>query len=133
MTPFDLNKANALLDQDGWKRGADGIREKGGLRLVFDFGAIVGSQDVDKQLELMRANWKKIGADIDVHHYASALFFAPLQMGGLVYSNKWDMIAFAWTNDAIGDYSPIYGVSIHPAERAERLALDQSEVVRGDR
>ncbi len=114
VTPFDLNKANALLDQDGWKRGADGIREKGGLRLVFDFGAIVGSQDVDKQLELMRANWKKIGADIDVHHYASALFFAPLQMGGLVYSNKWDMIAFAWTNDAIGDYSPIYGCQSIP-------------------
>jgi peptide/nickel transport system substrate-binding protein len=114
VTPFDLSKANALLDQDGWRRGADGIRVKNGLRLVFEFAAVSGSQDVDKELELIRANWLKIGADIDVHHYASALFFAPIQMGGVVYGNKWDMIIFAWSNDAIGDYSPIYACQSFP-------------------
>ena len=81
----------------------------------------------------MRANWKKIGADIDVQHYASALFFAPLQMGGLVYSNKWDMIAFGMDERCDRRLFAHLRVSIHPAERSERLALDQSEVVRGDR
>jgi peptide/nickel transport system substrate-binding protein len=114
VTPFDIDKANALLDQDGWTRGADGIRSKDGLRLSFDFAAVQGSQDVDKQIELVRANWKKIGAEINVQHYSSATFFAPIQMGGIVYGNKWDIIAFAWTNDAIGDYSPIYGCQSLP-------------------
>src|SRR5581483_1923217 len=31
--PFDLNKANQILDQAGWKRGTDGIRAKNGVRL----------------------------------------------------------------------------------------------------
>ena len=40
------------------------------------------------------------------------LFFAPIQMGGVVYGNKWDMIAFAWANDAIGDYRLSTGVNL---------------------
>ncbi len=121
VTPFDLDKANALLDRDGWTRGADGIRSKNGLRLSFDFAAIQGSQDVDKQIELVRANWKKIGAEINVQHYSSATFFAPIQMGGVVYGQKWDIIAFAWANDAIGDYSPIYGCQSFPPNGQNNL------------
>src|SRR6185369_1586327 len=30
---FNVDKANAILDAAGWKRGADGIREKGGKKM----------------------------------------------------------------------------------------------------
>lgn len=36
MYPYDLEKARALLDEAGWKAGADGIREKDGKRLSLD-------------------------------------------------------------------------------------------------
>jgi peptide/nickel transport system substrate-binding protein len=36
MYPYDLNKAKALLDEAGWKPGADGIRMKDGNRLSLD-------------------------------------------------------------------------------------------------
>ncbi|HZO74139.1 MAG TPA: ABC transporter substrate-binding protein [Ktedonobacteraceae bacterium] len=34
---YDPAAANALLDQDGWVKGADGVRSKNGLRLDFKY------------------------------------------------------------------------------------------------
>ncbi len=114
-TPFDVNKANQLLDQAGWKRGPDGIREKNGKKLILRYAAVSGLSDVDDEIELERADWQKIGVALDVHHYPTAMFFAPVQMGGIVYdSHKWDIIGFAWENDAIGDYSQIYACNAFP-------------------
>ncbi|MFY9631885.1 MAG: peptide ABC transporter substrate-binding protein [Candidatus Cybelea sp.] len=116
LVPFDIAKANELLEKDGWTRGPDGIRQKHGARLALDFATTAGAPDADEQIELIRATWKEIGVDITVRHYPPALMFAPLQQGGIVYSNKWDVIIFAWLNDAIGDMSPLYSChSIPPA------------------
>lgn len=114
LVPFDIARANATLDKDGWSRGADGIREKGGMRLSLAFATNSGSPDTDERIELIRSWWKQLGVDITVRHYPAALLFAPLQQGGIVYSNKWDVIIFAWFNDAIGDYSPIYDCKAFP-------------------
>jgi peptide/nickel transport system substrate-binding protein len=113
-TPFDIAKANKMLDDDGWKLGADGVRAKNGTRLSLDYAAIAGLQDVDNQIELERANWKKIGVEINVRHYPAALMFAPIQQGGVVYGDKWDLIGFSWQNEAIGDYSQIYACNAFP-------------------
>jgi peptide/nickel transport system substrate-binding protein len=34
---YDPAAANALLDQDGWVKGSDGVRTKGGLKLAFNY------------------------------------------------------------------------------------------------
>jgi peptide/nickel transport system substrate-binding protein len=94
--PFDLAKANALLDADGWKRGPAGVRVKNGQRLAFDFALGTGQPDVDQQVELMRSSWQQIGAQINVLHYPPTRMFAPFQDGGIVYGGKFDMVRFAW-------------------------------------
>ena len=114
LVPFDIAKANAMLDSDGWKLGPDGVRAKNGTRLALNFATTAGQQDADNRIELIRANWKKIGVAITVSHYPSAMMFAPLEQGGIVYGNKWDVIVFAWQNEAIGDYSQIYGCNAFP-------------------
>ena len=114
MVPFDIARANELLDKNGWARGPDGIRQKNGTKLALTFATNTGSPDTDERIELIRAWWKQIGVDITVRHYPPALMFAPLNQGGIVYSNKWDVIIFAWFNDAIGDYSPIYDCKAFP-------------------
>ncbi len=114
VTPFDLARANALLDRAGWTRGPDGIRAKNGVKLSLDFATTAGTPDTDEQIELIRANWQTIGVQISVRHYPSALMFAPLESGGIVYSNKWDVIIFAWLSDAIGDVSTEYGCQSFP-------------------
>lgn len=121
LVPFDLARANQLLDQDGWTRGPDGVRQKNGVRLVLDFATSAGTPDVDQQIELIRETWKAIGVTINVRHYATNLMFAPTASGGIIYSGKWDVVIFAWANEAIGDYSPIYGCQSFPPNGQNNL------------
>jgi peptide/nickel transport system substrate-binding protein len=113
-TAYDPAKANAILDNAGWKRGPDGIRAKNGVKLALDVASRSGRPDVDAQLEVVRNDWKQIGVALEVHHYPAALMFAPPDRGGVVYGNKWDMVTFIWATDPIGDYSQIFGCQAFP-------------------
>jgi peptide/nickel transport system substrate-binding protein len=112
--PFDLAKAQALLDTDGWKRGADGVRSKNGQRLTFDFALQSGQPDADQLVELIRSTWQQIGAQINVQHYAPTIMFAPYQQGGIVYAGKFDMISFAWQLTPDADLSGTHGCKFFP-------------------
>lgn len=63
---FDVDAANATLDEAGWVRGADGVREKDGTRLSLTFiyenslGAAAAAA-----AELALAAWGEIGAEVD--------------------------------------------------------------------
>jgi peptide/nickel transport system substrate-binding protein len=96
--PFDLAKANALLDGAGWKNGADGVRAKGGMRLHFDFALLSGDPAWQQILELTRSTWHSIGVTFDTKPYLSSLYFAQIQDGGIVNSGKYDVCAFQWGN-----------------------------------
>lgn len=113
-TPYDPTKANELLDEAGWTRGADGIRAKNGVKLDLNVAARAGLPLIDEQLKLVRNDWKRIGVSINVRHYPAALMFAPMQQGGVVYGDKWDVIYFTWAADTLGDYSTIYGCHSFP-------------------
>lgn len=106
--PFDLALAAKLLDQAGWKPGPGGVRAKNGQTLTFDWATSSGTPDTDSMIELVRANWQKIGVAITVRHYPSPLMFAPFANGGIVYGGKWDLITFSWGGDPIGDISNLY-------------------------
>jgi peptide/nickel transport system substrate-binding protein len=106
--PFDLARAAKMLDAAGWRVGPGGIRTKNGHALNLDFATSTGTPDADSMIELVRANWQKIGVSITVHHYPSPLLFAPYADGGIVYGGKWDLITFNWGVDPIGDFSNLY-------------------------
>ncbi len=112
--PFDLAKANALLDAAGWKRGADGIRVKDGQRLVLDFANGTGQPDGDQEIELIRTTWQRIGVQIDLHHYPMTLMFASYQHGGIVFASKFDVIFFSWQLTPDGDLTAEYGCDQMP-------------------
>jgi len=115
LVPYDPSRANKILDSDGWKIAADGVRERNGQRMSFTFAVYSGAPDTDNDIELLRSDWRKIGVTFNVKHYPVQQFFAPLQEGGIAYSsNKWDIETFWWASDVIGDYSPIYGCDAFP-------------------
>ncbi len=60
----NLALANALLDSDGWKIGADGVREKEGKKLQFL--QILVSPAFERISEPFKNNLKKIGVDMDI-------------------------------------------------------------------
>lgn len=108
LVPFDIAKANQILDQAGWTRGPGGIRSKNGVSLNLVFATSTGTADTDRMIELIRTWWQQIGVNLTVKHYPSNLFFAPVQNGGIVYGGKWDVIVFNWGADPLGDFSFIY-------------------------
>jgi peptide/nickel transport system substrate-binding protein len=108
-TEFDVAKANALLDSAGWKRGADGIRAKNGVRLDLELVSNVGSPDTDSRIELLRQNWQAIGVSFVRKNYDPNLLFANYQQGGIIQTGKFDVIFFAWFPNASGDLSELYG------------------------
>jgi peptide/nickel transport system substrate-binding protein len=132
-TPQDLAKANALLEEAGWKKGADGIRVKNGQRLSIEFVSNTGSPDTDTQIELIRAWWKEAGAELDRKNYDPTLMFAPPESGGIVNSSKFDVIIFAWYLGSTGDLTNIYGCEsfsphgqnvIHWCNKRAQAAMD---------
>jgi peptide/nickel transport system substrate-binding protein len=58
--PFDPARANALLDQAGFRRGADGTRFK--LRLVYN----AAQAGFPAMAEIARDNWKALGVDVSL-------------------------------------------------------------------
>jgi peptide/nickel transport system substrate-binding protein len=64
---IDVAGANALLDQAGWARGADGIRAKGGVRLSFRVECPQGWSDWNASLEVVAQAGRQIGMDLTTY------------------------------------------------------------------
>ena len=62
---FNIDKANALLDKAGWKKGADGIREKDGKKLKFVFQTSI-NQPRQKTQAIVKQACQKAGIDIEL-------------------------------------------------------------------
>src|SRR6202011_2207821 len=73
-----------------------------------------GTPEIDKQLELVGDGRKQIGVGMNVRRYPPALMFAPVEKGGIVNGDTWDVITFAWAADPFGDYASIYGCDAFP-------------------
>jgi peptide/nickel transport system substrate-binding protein len=99
LVAYDPSKANAILDAAGWKLGPDGVRSKNGVRLSLDLASSTGSPDIDTLIELLRAQWAKIGVDLQVQRYTSALLFGPIDQGGILNNGKFDVLL-------LGDHIP---------------------------
>lgn len=57
MYPYDPKKAEQLLDEAGWVKGADGMRSKAGQPLVIEHWVFTSTAEA----EFVQAEWKKIG------------------------------------------------------------------------
>ncbi|MBV8689882.1 MAG: peptide ABC transporter substrate-binding protein [Candidatus Eremiobacteraeota bacterium] len=105
-TPYDPNKAKALLEQAGWKVGPDGIRTKNGQRLSLRFSSYTGAPDTDERIELLRQWWKAIGVEIQLQKYSPNVFFE--NPNGVIYGGKFDVTIYSWGGDPIGELSNLY-------------------------
>jgi len=63
MYPYDTTKAKALLEEAGWKTGADGIREKGGKKLQVN---LVLHSAYSQIGPVVQAQLKDVGADAKI-------------------------------------------------------------------
>jgi peptide/nickel transport system substrate-binding protein len=72
---FDPAKANALLDEAGWKKGADGIRAKDGKRLKLLFQTSINAPRQKTQAIIKQAA-AKAGIEIELKSVTGSVFFS---------------------------------------------------------
>jgi peptide/nickel transport system substrate-binding protein len=72
---FNIEKANQLLEQAGWKRGSDGIRAKDGkqLRLVFQTSTNAPRQ---KTQAIIKQACQKAGIDVELKSVTASVYFS---------------------------------------------------------
>ncbi|MDP5336139.1 MAG: peptide ABC transporter substrate-binding protein [Paracoccaceae bacterium] len=70
----DLAGANALLDEAGWVRGADGIRAKDGVRLSLLYQTSTNAVRQDFQA-LIKQWWEEIGIETELRNISASVFF----------------------------------------------------------
>ena len=72
---FNPDKAAALLESAGWKKGADGLREKDGrkLKLVFQTSINAARQ---KTQSVIKSALQRAGIDVELKGVTSAVFFS---------------------------------------------------------
>src|SRR5256714_2649076 len=72
---FNTDKANKILEQGGWKKGADGIREKDGKKLKFVYQTSINTPR-QKNQAIVKQACQKAGIDIEVKAVTASVFFS---------------------------------------------------------
>ncbi len=103
MPSYDPEAAKVILEEAGWKVGADGIREKDGQKAVFTVYGLRNGQNPAAS-EAMQADLRKVGIDMNIQ-----LWDATVGWGKLA-TQEFDAFYMAYPSmtalEAIGLYFP---------------------------
>jgi peptide/nickel transport system substrate-binding protein len=72
---FNVEKASKLLEDAGWKKGSDGIREKSGKKLKFVFQTSINTPRQKTQAIIKQA-CQKAGVDLELKSVTASVFFS---------------------------------------------------------
>ena len=72
---FSIEKAIKLLDDAGWKPGADGVREKNGVKLHAVYQSSINAPR-QKTQEIVKQSCQKAGISIEIKSVTASVFFS---------------------------------------------------------
>ncbi|MBR0693932.1 peptide ABC transporter substrate-binding protein [Bradyrhizobium lablabi] len=72
---FSIDKASQLLEQAGWKAGADGIREKDGKKLKLLYQTSINGPR-QKTQAIVKQACQKAGIDVELKSVVASVFFS---------------------------------------------------------
>jgi peptide/nickel transport system substrate-binding protein len=98
---YNPEAAMALLEENGWVAGADGIREKDGQRLTLRFSQLVGVPVSENEAQLIQSQAAETGIEIEIVDVSQQDF------GNVLVAGDFELMAFSW----IGTPFPFRGVS----------------------
>lgn len=93
LTPYsyDSAKAEALLDEAGWTKGADGMRQKYGQVFTIHVPYIATNATEKDLAEYFQGEWKKLGIDVQLEAMEEDDYWANAKTG-----NFDAMFTFSW-------------------------------------
>ncbi len=132
---FDEAKAKALLDEAGWKAGADGIRAKDGKPLKLTLRTHTEDPDRRQVIEVLQAEFTKVGiqADTNVIDFATLLNdmiaskYQFAVIGWLNLSNPDRAMFRQFTIGGTGNYGKYNNPDVDKLIKDARGVLDQAK------
>jgi peptide/nickel transport system substrate-binding protein len=94
---YDQELAKRLLDEAGWKVGANGIREKDGRPLKLTISSTSGNRLREDVEQLIQAQWKQVGVDLEIKNVAAAVLVGEWSANGTAAHGDFDIVYFALT------------------------------------
>lgn len=88
---YNPEKAAAMLEAAGWKKGADGIREKNGVKLAFTMSTTAGSKAREQAEAMIQANWKEIGVAMEIKNMPASVVW-----GEYTTQSQFDTLMVGW-------------------------------------
>jgi peptide/nickel transport system substrate-binding protein len=93
--PYDLDQANALLDEAGWiDTNSDGTRDKDGVELVLKYGTTNREIRQDTQA-VAQQDLAQVGVTLDLQSFDSDIFFASYAEDGPSANFSLDIIQYS--------------------------------------
>lgn len=99
---FDQTKAKKLLDDAGWKVGADAIREKDGQKLKLSY---LTSKNTDKNIPIAKENYKALGIDFEPEVMDSNTLIGKLTKGDYDLVGGFRSNGLVDPNDAVAEFA----------------------------
>lgn len=72
---YDLDHSRKLLDEAGWVPGADGIREKDGVRLAFICSTTSGNHLREQVQQFLQQSYGEIGVEMSIENLPPAVMW----------------------------------------------------------
>ncbi len=99
--PYNPEKAEQLLDEAGWKKNSDGVREKDGekldILLIYGANSIITNEGATV-LQDLQAQWKEVGFEVTL----KPLAFAELFEAEYTKPTSYDATIGYWTSPSAG-------------------------------
>ncbi|NQW08524.1 MAG: peptide ABC transporter substrate-binding protein [Alphaproteobacteria bacterium] len=83
--------AAKMLEEAGWKVGADGIREKDGHKMKFTMSTTAGNTARQGCQALFQQNWKAIGVEMEIKNMPGSVVW-----GEYTTKSQFDTLLVAW-------------------------------------
>ncbi|OGO25868.1 MAG: hypothetical protein A2W33_08455 [Chloroflexi bacterium RBG_16_52_11] len=89
--PYDPEQAKAILDQAGWvDSNGDGVRDKDGVELVFEYGTTIREVRQDTQA-VIQEQLAEVGIQVNLQTADADLYFASYGEGGPAATGEYDI------------------------------------------
>ncbi|MEW6286345.1 MAG: peptide ABC transporter substrate-binding protein [Chloroflexota bacterium] len=91
---YNPEKAKSLLDEAGWKVGADGIREKDGVRMSLKIATTTGNMLREQTEQVLVEMLKQVGIELVIENVPSDVLFAGWESDGMRDKGKFDIVMY---------------------------------------
>ncbi|MBE0475951.1 MAG: peptide ABC transporter substrate-binding protein [Coriobacteriia bacterium] len=147
---FDTTKAEQLLGEAGYAKGADGYYAKGGNRLTIEIKSTAGNAGREKVQQIMQSQLKDVGIELRIDNEEPSTFLGSTVVDGTYELGLWAWLAspdpgstflyasdavppggqnyYRYRNDQVTEWLKASDAEVDEAARAELLKKVQTQI-----